>query len=135
MDALRAEALGQDSRNGRYWYFGTSAGEDCWLYRSQGEAAPAAEGRPPAPAASEAPGTWSAVCSSLQELQALAAELAASSGEPERRLAAVRMRSRPAGTRSPAAPPRRLKVACMLHHTSVTAFPLDDAFFPADDEF
>ena len=93
-DALRAEPLGHDARGGRYWFFGTDALEDCWLYREQEPcntaAPPRKKQRVQAEAAIQSGSGWSAVSTTLEELQAFTEQLGVSEDLAEQTLAAVR---------------------------------------------
>ena len=93
VDALRAEPLGVDSKGGRFWFFGTAAQEDCWLYRERVPETvgftetwgPSGLNEPP----------WAAVCTTLAELQALTDQLGAAEDKSEQLLAAVSCSVRP----------------------------------------
>ena len=91
VDALRAEPLGVDAKGGRYWFFGTAAQEDCWLYRERVPETvgftetwgPSGLNEPP----------WAAVCTTLAEMQDMTERLGAAEDNSEQLLAAVRCNS------------------------------------------
>ena len=89
MDALRAEPLGTDSHGARFWFFGTAAQEDCWLYRERVPVTVGMNTDTWGPSGLNEP-PWTAVCTTLAEMQALSERLGAAEEKPEQQLAAVR---------------------------------------------
>ena len=81
-DALRDEPLGEDARGNLYYFFST-AGEDCWLYRMD----PPRKRQPKKqwPAGGDE-GRWEPVCTTLEELAQLIERLSASRNRDEKRL-------------------------------------------------
>lgn len=81
-DALRDEPLGEDAKGNLYYFFST-AGEDCWLYRME----PPRKRQPKKqwPAGGDE-GRWEPVCTTLEELEQLIARLSASRNRDERHL-------------------------------------------------
>ena len=81
-DALRDEPLGEDAKGNLYYFFST-AGEDCWLYRQE----PPRKRQPKKqwPAGGDE-GRWETVCTTLEELEQLIERLSASRNRDEKRL-------------------------------------------------
>jgi len=82
-DALRDEPLGQDAQGNLYYFFSTG-GEDCWLYRAQPPHPPGAKRRA---GGGGGDARWEPACTTLEGLEDLIRRLGASRNRDEKKLA------------------------------------------------